>query len=347
MRLRLKDRELLTDKEYRELEGLVNKFKSLNEELVKENTYERVSKLVESYLRSINKHRHLLEGIIERVTRIDTELGVQVSELITEAQEWVLKLRNLNDFQESFKELVKKLSPFLNHYGVKLDLKLTINYHNMPTIMRGHKIIFDIESLSVQKLLELILEMFELDIKAQFLNSESDFIRASIVQDFINGVNREELKLALNEDPRHADFLIKAYVVLEQRVNDLKSLAKYVNDNSNVSTETELNYNLKELSKDLKETAFNLRKALELIKESRVKGVITERLISLYNENELLKDTELMVKSYLRFKFKISDLLEQVAYDYLSKHGEVPDYLIDYLVFQKRSPYLFLKSFFS
>jgi len=120
-----------------------------------------------------------------------------------------------------------------------------------------------------------------------------------------------------------------------------------MNKSCTTSNESVLESNIALLNSELKKVGVDFVQAMNVIKEARRKKVTTERLVSVYNETELIRDAEVMIKAYLRYKFNINDLLEQLAYEYLVVYDAVPSKLVGYGVFKKQSKYQFLKTFFS
>jgi len=341
-----KDQPLLNAKEFKDLNHLMTQGFALRDELAKHNTIERITKLVKKYLRLVNKERSMIEDVIERSMKVKTSLSVKVNHLITNAHELIFLIKRLGLAERVVKEYQKRLPKFLAKYGLKLKLDFGVKYWSGKSQLMGHKLTLGFNDLEPSRILNLILEMYESSIKTGFLSSHDVLIKGGIMNNLIIGFNREELRLAVNELPSHADFFLKAYVVIDKQISVLKNLVKVMNEKI-VSTETGLNRKVEDLSKSVINVSEQLSSALKLLKSARDKGVSAERLISIYNESEFLKDPELMVMSYLRYKYEITDLLDQIAYEYLAANGEVPIRLSDYVSFNKRSPYLFLKTFFA
>lgn len=344
--LRDKEKGLLTAKELSAFESLVRKGRSLLKDLAKESTYNRLKKLISSFVKAVDSNKELLENIIERTLQVNAELSVHVNELITNTNELIKILKRAGVINRYLELLINRLEKLLAKYKVFVNLDVSVKYWSNETIPGRQKIVLGFDDISIVSLIKYILEPRRQAIQTNFLLTEEDVIESGIVVDFITGLNEEDLKLAVNEDPSHADFLMKAYVVLRHQVKQLKSLVKLMDEHSTASSESELDNNIALLRKELKRVSSDLVKALELLKESRGKGVSTERLVSLYNESELLRDASDMIKSYLRYKFKVKNLVEQLMYDYLVVYHAVPSELSKYKDFENRSRYEFLKKFF-
>lgn len=345
----LKDKEkgLLTAKELRDFDSLVRKGRSLLKDLSKESTYPRLKKLISRFVKAVDSKKEMLEGIIERTLSVNAELSVHVNELITNTKNLIKVLKRARVINRYLTSLINRLEQLLAKYKVFTNLDVSVKYWSCKTVIGRRKIILGFDDLSIVELIKSILEPRRQLIESNFLLTDEDVIESGIVVDFITGLNDEDLKLAINEDPSHADFLMKAYVVLRHQVKQVKSLVNLMNDKSAAPSESELDANTSLVNKELRRVSNELVQALGLLKEARDKGVRTERLVSLYNENELLRDADDVLKSYLRYKFKADDLLSQLMYDYLVVYHAVPESLSKYNVFKNRSRYVFLKKFFS
>ncbi|MBD3312684.1 hypothetical protein GF352_04500 [archaeon] len=345
----LKDKEkgLLTAKELRAFESLVRKGRSLLKDLSKESTYPRLKKLISRFVKAVDSKKEMLEGIIERTLSVNAELSVHVNELITNTKNLIKILKRARVINRYLTSLINRLEQLLAKYKVFTNLDVSVKYWSGKTVIGRRKIILGFDDLSIVELIKSVLKPRRQLIESNFLLTDEDVIESGVVVDFITGLNDEDLKLAINEDPSHADFLMKAYVVLRHQVKQVRSLVNLMNDKSTATSESELNANISLVNKELRRVSNELVQALGLLKEARDKSVRTERLVSLYNENELLRDSEDVLKSYLRYKFKIDDLLKQLMYDYLVVYHAVPGSLNKYNDFKNRSRYVFLKKFFS
>lgn len=345
--IKSKEEGLLTDKELKELTELIDRGNSLLDKLENEMTYDKLKKLITKYARAVNKRRELLEGVVERTLKTKPSLSVHLNQIIKNTQELILVLKQARVINRYFNPLIKRLKSLLAKYKVFLNLDLTIKFHKSKTLVRHHKIVLGFDDLSIDNLISLILNKHGPDIKTNFLRTEADVIESGVMVDFITGINKDELKLAVKEDSEHSEFLFKAYVVLNHQVKGVNRLVELMNEYSVVSNESELDANIELLNNELKQVVSDLVKALRLLRKAREKKVITERLISVYNETELIRDAYEIIKSYLRYKFKVPDLLDQLRYEYLATYNAVPSELESYNEFSNRSKYVFLKKFFN
>ena len=78
------------------------------------------------------------------------------------------------------------------------------------------------------------------------------------------------------------------------------------------SSESELSASISLLNSELKKVSLSLSQSLELLRRARGRGVVTERLVSLYNETKILKNPLQVLKSFLRSKFELKGLIRYI-----------------------------------
>jgi hypothetical protein len=343
--LKQADKELLSQHEAEEVAELVAKGGALLRKLEKPHTFEELSELIKYYAGSVNFRRQLLERIVDRTLKKKKPL-TQVNDIIENTEELILILKAAKNVEEAFRLMKSRLNKMLDDYSVEIKLDQLLKFWIKDSVLRRKEIIISFDDLSAYELLALILRNNHQLIIKGFLMSEQDVINAGIVKDFLEGVNEEELMLALKEDPKHADFLLSAYVMLRHQARRIRSLANQVNDRSLADSESELNSNIALLRRDLSKVAGDLKKSLIVLNEARDSRVKTQRLISVYNEDELMSDPKKIILSFLKSEFKVKDLLNQLMYEYLVTNDSIPESLGKYRDFNNRSQLLMAKNFF-
>jgi hypothetical protein len=277
------------------------------------------------------------------VFKVNPSLAVKVNEIITNTQSLISILRRANSITRDRKRILKNLNVTLASFHTSVS-DLVINFWDRQSTCRKNKLILGFNDLSEYGLVKLILEQRHEEIEAGLVGGKNA-INASVVNEFINNLNNESLRLVVKDDPVHADFLMQLFVLLRQPAAMINQLTSLVKQSSIAANESELKANIALVGIELKKTIDLLANTLAVVRQSREHGVATQRLISVYNETELTANPEQLIKSYLISQLTIPDLVSQVAYDYFAITGEVPRELDKFNDFNNRSKYFFIKSF--
>ncbi|MFA5406837.1 MAG: hypothetical protein WC307_05790 [Candidatus Nanoarchaeia archaeon] len=335
---------ILSNEELSTVNELVDRGNALVDELKKECTFERLKKLINGFIRAVNERIKALEIIIERVFKVNPSMAVRINEIVDNTHELINTLKQAAIVEQNHPKLMRSLSKTLNAYGIKLR-DLSVKYWDHRTTITKSKLLLGFTDLSLDKIASLLFSLYKREIEEGFLIDESTRIKASIVKDLIESLNNEELRLAVSEDQKHADFLMQLYILLIEPVKLIKSLKKLVDEHSLSASESVLDASVALINKELTITADHLSKSLSVVKQAREHGVKTQRLISIYNETELFANPSGLIKAYLRVNYELPDLINQLTYDFFANYGDVPERLIKYTEFSNRSKYYFLKQF--
>ncbi len=342
-----KDVELLTSNELKILEDIISKGLTILKELNNECTFEKISKLITNYAKLVTSKNNILENIIERTLTPNPELGVHVSEIISNTNELIIALKSARVINRYHESIFKRLEEFLAKKKVFVKIKPTINYWLNKNNLSKTKLILSLSDLKISSLVTEVIRLYLSEISDNLLFTDEDKIEAGIIKDFLEGLNEEELKLAINEDPSHADFLMQSYILLTAQATGIRRLAALVNDFSNITNEPELNAKIAIVNYQFKKLNTELTQSIDVINKARQRGVVTQRLIGPYNERELLSNSTEIIKSYLRLKFEPKNLIENLTFEFLTIYKSLPQELNDYNDYTKRASYEFLKVFFS
>ena len=345
--IRKKDLGLLTPSELKILEDLISKGVTIINELNNECTFEKINKLITNYAKLVNSKNNMLENIIERTLTVNPELGVHVNEIISNTNELINALKSARVINRYHESIFKRLEEFLAKKKVFVKIKPTINYWLNNSNTSKTKLVLSLKELKISSLVTDVIRLYLNEINENLLFTDEDKIEAGILKDFIEGLNEEELKLAINEDSSHADFLMQSYILLNTQLKSIRHITTLLNDFSNINSESELNAKIAMVNFQLKKISSDLTQSLDIINKARQKGVVTQRLISPYNEREMLSNSSEILKSYLRLRFEPKNLIENLTFEFLTIYKSLPQELSDYNDYTKRANYEFLKTFFS
>ena len=337
---------ILTEKEKEEINDLVRKGNLLIDKLKGECTFELFKKLVINYANLINKKKEFIEGLIERTLGPEPETSVRINEIISKTNDLINSVKKASVINNYANNIIKKLEELLAKYKVFVNFSFSIKYSLQQPVVKKHKIILNINELSIARLVQLIIYNHSEEMK-KFLFTDEDLIESKALESFLEGINKENLLLCIRKDEAHSDFLLKAYVMLSNEKKKIKSLINTMKTHIISPDESSLDMNISFVKKELKKTASELVKALDVIKKARMIGIKTEHLVSVYNEDLILEKGEDVIKAYMRLKYPIDDLPEQFLFEFLTTYDIIPEWLEDYEDISKQSPYLFLKRFFS
>ncbi len=342
---KIKGTSVLSDEEERKINELIDKGNTLLDKLNSECTFELLKKLIVNYARAVNEKRRFINSLIERTLEPEPDISVRINDLITKTNELISFLKKADVIDKYAPALIKKLEELLARYKVFVDFSYSIKYTLQKSVVKKHKIVLSLNDLSLGRLVQLIIYSNNKAMKG-FLFTDEDLIESKVVENFLSGVNIENLKIALKKD-KHGEFLMKLYVLLSYQCRKIKGLVKTMNSHLVAADYTSLDLNVSFVKKELESVAADLVKSLKIVEKSRLKGIKTESLVNIYDESTLISKGRDALKAYLRSKINIDDLPNQFIYEFLVAYDVVPEWLKDYSDFVKRSPYLFLKSFFS
>ncbi len=341
-----RDAKLLSEKEIRLINNLVSEGKKTLIILNNECTYEKLRKTIKNYVNKISDNQEIIESIINRTLSSSPRLSITINNLITNAQELISILKKAQIINKYGEGIINNLTRMLARYKVIINIKPKINYWNNKAKCKKNKIIMNINELTISDLVLLILNTNNQLIKNHFLLTEQDRINNNIIKGFINELRTSELRLAINEKPELADFLMKLFVALQSQAKQLKQLKNKIN-NAEPLNQSELSATKTLIINEIKKLTISIKKVMSICKQAREKGVNTERLISQYHETELMSNTKEIIKSFLRINYKINDLIKQVAYEFLTTYEAVPDELSKYNDYKNKSRYELLKELFN
>ncbi len=342
--LSVKAKSLLNSRELTVVNDLINKGNILLSELAGDLSFNRLEKLIKGYVNFFKINYELINSLIDRVLTQAPSLSVNINQLVINVQELIGILNKARVIDDFHKKIMSQLRSFLADFKVFVKIDFSVHYTLGRTKPGKHKLVLGFNDLTIDRFVDLLLHQFKSDIESGFMLTDRMIVESGVVNDFINGINVEELKLAIQEDPKHASFLMKAYVMLDNQVKGVNHLVSLMLDNVVVNDESSLDVSIALINQGLTKVSSSLVQALGILRKARSRGVVTQRLVSVYNETELINDCDVFLKSFLRSKLKVNDLLNQLLYDFLVIYDSVPSYL-NYS-FRDRSKYLFIKRFF-
>lgn len=340
-----KESVILSKPELKDLKELITRGKKLLKDLSKDLTYDKLRKLVGKYADKVSKHEEMLENVIKRTLRVKQNLSVHINEIISNTKELVLLIKKASILEKQKDKALKQLEKMLRNYGVVLPLNTSVKYTLGKTRAAKQKIVLNLEQTELQELIRKVIETNIQEIRDEFLINDKDLIQASVIEEFLKKINHNTLRSAVNSNPDNAEFMIKLYVLLNEEAVKIKKLLRVMKDNIKASDEPRLKAQIALTDQELKKVSKELDQAMMIIEKANDKGINTKDLISRKMMETLKKKSSL--KSWLRKKFELSDLINQLTYEFLAVYDNITDDYKKYFSYDKLSDFLFAKEFFS
>gem|GEM_PF-5974115 len=327
---------LLTDREQVVIKTISDKAVATLNALNKALSFNDLSELLNSYIGIVNDNKGLLLLVIKKAFNIKRKVSVNINDLISLSDYFKACLDNAEALDELIHPLIKSFNSFLKGYGIRVIIP-AVKYSLKP-ISTKSVVALNLDDLSEENLILEILKVNELIIKKNFLKKEDDLINSDIIKSFINEVSVDSLK---NVEQRFKDFSLKVYVMLKQQVSNIQALNQRLIECVHASSAGDLEVNYALLDKEIKKNCIELKQALGVYsKATRLGFNITP--VSKYVLSNLISKPEKLIKSYLIVNYEISDLISQLAYEFLVTNASI-NKLEDYNDFSKRAPYLIIK----